>query len=430
MLTLLVKGGRVVNPAVKQDEICDILIEDGKIKEIGKDLTATGAEVLDASGLVVAPGFIDMHVHLRQPGQSDKETIATGTRAAAAGGITRVATMPNTKPVIDKSIIVDGMKYKIQNEAVVKVEIVGAISKGLEGKELSSMGGMAKAGVAAFSDDGRYVEDCDFMRKAMEYASMFGKVVIDHCEEQSLVAGGNMHEGVVSNQLGIKGRPAVAEDIAVARDILLAEATGTAIHIAHISTKNAVDMVRQAKAKGLQVTAEATPQHMILTDEALRTYDPRFKVNPPLRSEEHRAAVVEGLKDGTIDCIVTDHAPHEWEEKDQEFNLAPSGFVGLETSVGAVLTYLYHTGIVDLTTIVKAMSTAPARILGLDAGVIAPGKDADLTLLDLDKEWTVDVSAFYSKGKASPFDEMIFTGKAAATIVNGNIVMKDGEVLA
>ena len=428
-MTLLVKGGRVINPAVQQDEICDILIEDGKIKSIGKQLNAEGAEVYDASGLVVAPGFIDMHVHLRQPGQSGKETIQTGTQAAAAGGITRVATMPNTNPVIDKAIIVDGMKYKIEKEACVKVEVIGAISKNLAGEELSGMGGMAKAGVVAFSDDGRYVENSDFMRKAMEYASMFHKVIIDHCEEQRLVEGGQMHEGIVSNHLGLKGRPAVAEDIAVARDIFLAEATRTPVHIAHISTKNAVELVRQAKKRGVQVTAEATPQHLILTDEALRTYDPRFKVNPPLRSEDHRQAVVEGLKDGTIDAIVTDHAPHEWEEKDQEFNLAPSGFVGLETSVGAVLTYLYHTGAVDLMTIVNAMSTAQAKILGLDAGVIAEGKDADLTILDLDKEWTVDADKFYSKGKASPFDEMIFKGKAAATIVNGEFVMKNGEVL-
>jgi dihydroorotase len=291
------------------------------------------------------------------------------------------------------------------------------------------MGDMAKAGVVAFSDDGRYVEDCDFMRKAMEYASMFHKVVIDHCEEQSLVAGGAMHEGKVSNELGLKGRPAVAEDIAVARDILLAEATDTPVHIAHISTKNAVAMVRQAKAKGLKVTAEATPQHMILTDESLREFDARFKVNPPLRSDDHRQAVVEGLKDGTIEAIVTDHAPHEWEEKDEEFNLAPSGFVGLETSIGAVLTYLYHTGDVDLTTIVRAYTAGPAKILGLDAGVIAPGKDADLTIIDLNKEWAVDSTQFYSKGKSTPFDEMIFKGKPAATIVNGTIVMKDGEVL-
>lgn len=428
-MTLLVKGGRVVNPAVNQDEICDILVENGKIKAIGKNLPADGAEVYDASGLVVAPGFIDMHVHLRQPGQSAKETVITGTQAAAAGGITRVATMPNTNPVIDKAILVEGMKYKAEHEGVVKVEVIGAISKGLEGKELSAMGGMTKAGVVAFSDDGRFVEDSDFMRKAMEYASMFHKIIIDHCEETSLVAGGQMHEGVVSAELGLKGRPAAAEDIAVARDIILSEITDTPVHIAHISTKHAVDMVRRAKARGLKITAEATPQHMILTDEALRTYDPRFKVNPPLRSEEHRSAVVEGLKDGTIDAIVTDHAPHTWDEKDQEFSLAPSGFVGLETSVGAVLTHLYHTGAVDLMTIIRAMSTAPARLLGVDAGVIAEGKDADLTIIDLDKEWTVDASSFYSKGKSSPFDEMIFTGKAVATVVDGEFVMKDGVVL-
>lgn len=410
-MTLLVKGGRVINPALNQDEVCDILIENGKIKAMGNDIDSKGADVFDASGCVVAPGFIDMHVHLRQPGQTAKETVLTGSRAAAAGGITRVATMPNTKPVIDKAIIVEGMKYKAEHESVVKIEVIGAVSKGLEGKELSAMGGMAKAGAVAFSDDGHYIDNSDFMRKAMEYANMFNKIIIDHCEESSLVSGGQMHEGVVSAELGLKGRPAAAEDIAVARDIILSELTNTPIHIAHISSKNAIDMVRRAKAKGIRVTAEATPQHMIFTDEALRTYETRFKINPPLRSEEHRLAVLEGLKDGTIDAIVTDHAPHTWDEKDQEFSLAPSGFVGLETSVGAVLTFLYHTGQVDLMTIVRAMSTAPAKLLGLDAGVLAEGKDADITILDLDKEWTVDASAFYSKGKSSPFDEMIFMAK-------------------
>ncbi len=297
-------------------------------------------------------------------------------------------------------------------------------------QEIEKLGGMAKAGVVAFSDDGRYVENCDFMRKAMEYASMFGKIVIDHCEEASLVADGCMHEGAVSAELGLKGRPAAAEDIAVARDILLAEATGAAVHIAHISTENAVHMVRRAKAKGLKVTAEATPQHMILTDEALRTYDPRFKVNPPLRSESHRRAVVEGLADGTIDAIVTDHAPHTAEEKDCEFSLAPSGFVGLETALGAVLTCLYHTGTVSLMTLIRAMTSTPARLLGLDSGDIAVGKEADITLIDLDKEWTVDPEDFYSRGKSTPFEGMILKGKAVATIVDGKLVMKDGEVLA
>lgn len=429
-VALLVKRGRLINPATGEDTVCDILTEDNKIKAIGTELAAAGATVIDAKGLVVTPGLIDMHVHLRQPGQSQKETIASGTRAAAAGGFTRVATMPNTKPVIDSTIVVDGLKYKIMREGVVKVNIIGSLSKGLEGKELSAMGGMAREGVVAFSDDGRYVENCDFMRKAMEYASMFGKIVIDHCEEASLVADGCMHEGAVSAELGLKGRPAAAEDIAVARDILLAEATGAAVHIAHISTENAVHMVRRAKAKGLKVTAEATPQHMILTDEALRTYDPRFKVNPPLRSESHRRAVVEGLADGTIDAIVTDHAPHTAEEKDCEFSLAPSGFVGLETALGAVLTYLYHTGTVSLMTLIRAMTSTPARLLGLDSGDIAVGKEADITLIDLDKEWTVDPEDFYSRGKSTPFEGMILKGKAVATIVDGKLVMKDGEVLA
>ena len=410
-LTLLVKGGRVVNPAVNQDEICDILVENGKIKAIAQESSSRWSGKYMISGLVVAPGFIDMHVHLRQPGQSAKETVITGTQAAAAGGITRVATMPNTNPVIDKAILVEGMKYKAEHEERRQSKSHRAISR--TGRQrIVCYGWHGQAGVVAFSDDGRFVEDSDFMRKAMEYASMFHKIIIDHCEETSLVAGGQMHEGVVSAELGLKGRPAAAEDIAVARDIILSEITDTPVHIAHISTKHAVDMVRRrAKARGLKITAEATPQHMILTDEALRTYDPRFKVNPPLRSEEHRSAVVEGLKDGTIDAIVTDHAPHTWDEKDQEFSLAPSGFVGLETSVGAVLTHLYHTGAVDLMTIIRAMSTAPARLLGVDAGVIAEGKDADLTIIDLDKEWTVEASSFYSKRKISPFDEMILQAK-------------------
>mgnify|MGYP000009236393 FL=1 len=427
-MALVVKNGRLINPATGEDKICDIRIDGTKITAIGTDVDKQDADILDATGLVVTPGLIDMHVHLRQPGQSAKETIESGTKAAAAGGFTRVATMPNTKPVIDSAIIVDGLKYKIADEGVVKVDIIGSLSKGLEGKELSSMGGMAKAGVVAFSDDGRYVQNCDFMRKAMEYAGMFGKIVIDHCEDADLIEGGHMHEGVVSHELGLKGRPAVAEDIAVARDILLAEATGTAVHIAHISTKNAVQMVRQAKAKGLKVTAEATPQHMILTDEALRSYDPRFKVNPPLRSEEHRKAVVEGLVDGTIDAIVTDHAPHTIEEKDCEFSLAPSGFVGLETSLGTVLTYLYHAGIVDLMTLIRTMTSSPAALLGVDAGNVAVGKAADLTIMDLNKEWTVDSDKFYSKGKSTPFEDIILKGKAVATIVDGKIVMKDGEV--
>lgn len=429
-LTLLVKNGRVVNPAKKQDELCDIYIEDGIIRAMGPHLSLQADDTLDASGLTVTPGLIDMHVHLRQPGQSGKETLDSGTAAAAAGGFTRVATMPNTSPVIDSALIADGLRYHIEKESHVKVEIIGAVSKGMEGRELAAMGGMVKAGVAAFSDDGHYVENCDFMRKAMEYSSMLKKVIIDHCEDTHLIADGVMHEGAVSAALGLKGRPAVAEDIAVARDILLAQATGCAVHIAHISTKNAVAMVRRAKAAGIPVTAEATPHHVIFTDEALRTYDTRFKVNPPLRSEEHRAAVLAGLQDGTIDAIVTDHAPHSWDEKDREFNAAPSGFVGLETCVGAVLTHLYHTGRMDLAAIVEAMSVRPASILQVPGGVLAEGCAADLTLLDLQAEWTVQAKNFYSQSKLSPFDGMVFKGKPAATIVDGRIVMKRGEVSA
>lgn len=429
MLKLLVKNGRIINPAVGQDEIGDILIENGKIVAIGGAIDTEDSVVYDAAGMVVVPGLIDMHTHLREPGQEAKEDFYSGTQAAAAGGITRVATMANTVPVVDNAVVVRGMKARAAEAGVVKIEIIGAVSKGLKGEQLAELGDMALAGVVAFSDDGHYVSNAGFMRKALEYASMFNKIVIEHAEDDCLIAGGQMHEGRVSQELGLKGRPATAEDVAVARDVLLSEMTSGRIHIAHVSSKETVDMIRQAKAKGLAVTAEVTAQHLSLTDECLRTFDPAFKTAPPLRSEDHRQALIAGLKDGTIDAIITDHAPHAFEEKDMEFNLAPNGFSGLETSLGAVLTNLYHTGLVDLQTIVAAMTVNPAKLLGVDAGVLAVGKDADITVFDLDKKWTVHCADFYTRGKISPFEGQIFVGKAMLTIVNGDIIMEDGVVL-
>lgn len=427
-MNLLIKGGTVVNPAKKQHEVADVLVKDGKIAAIGQNLSADGADVYDATGLVVAPGLIDMHTHLREPGQEAKEDFYSGTQAAAAGGFTRVATMANTTPVVDNAALVRGLRKQAELTGVVKVEFMGAVSKCLKGKELAEMGDMAEAGVVGFSDDGHYVESAAFMRRALEYSSMFNKPVIDHAEEVTLTCEGHMHEGFVAYEMGVKGRPAVAEDMAVARDLLLAEMTGGHIHIAHVSSKDTVDQIRRAKAKGIKVTCEVTAQHLAFTDEYLREYNPAFKMAPPIRSEEHRQALLAGVKDGTIDAIITDHAPHAEEEKDQEFCCAPNGFSGLETSLAAVLTHTYKTGILTLDEIVSLMSTRPAQLLGVEGGVLEVGKAADITVFSTDEAWTVDRNRFYTKGKTSPFDGMTLTGRAKLTVVDGDVVMKEGVV--
>ena len=428
-MSLLIKGGTVVNPAKKQHEIADVLVENGKIAAIGPNLEDPNAEVYDATGLIVAPGLIDIHTHLREPGQEAKEDFHSGTQAAAAGGFTRVATMANTTPVVDNAVLVRGLRKQAELTGVVKVEFIGAVSKGLEGKELAEIGDMAEAGAVAFSDDGHYVESAAFMRRALEYSSMFDKMVIDHAEDISMTKNGHMHEGIVSYEMGIIGRPAAAEDLAVARDLVLAEMTGGHIHIAHVSSKNTVDMVREAKAKGINVTCEVTSQHLSFTDEYLRDYNPAFKMAPPIRSEDHRQALLAGLKDGTIDAIITDHAPHAFEEKDQEFCCAPNGFSGLETSLAGVITNAYGEGKLTLDQIVYAMSTRPAELLRLDAGVLEVGKPADITVFSTTEEWTVDRNKFYTRGKVSPFDGMTVTGKAKLTVVDGQVVMKEGVVL-
>ncbi len=428
-MKLLIKGGRIINPAKDFDAIGDILIENEKIIQIGSDINVTDAEVFPAVGLVVAPGFVDMHVHLREPGLEAKEDIASGTRAAAAGGITTIACMPNTKPVIDNAILVAGIAQRAQLEGVVHVKVIGALSKGQEGKELAEIGDMLLSGAVAISDDGHYVESAKLLKTGLEYTGMFDKAIISHAEDETLVNEGHMHEGAVSAMLGIKGRPSVAEDIAVARDIMLAEYTGSRIHIAHISSQGAVELVRQAKSRGIKVTAEVTPQHLALTDEVVADFDSAAKVNPPLRSNEHREALIAGLKDGTIDAIATDHAPHAFEEKDREFRFAPSGFAGLETSIGVVLSTLYHGGLFTLPEIVARMSANPARILGIEAGVLGEGKLADITIINPDLEWTVDSRKFYTRGKLTPFEGRQLKGKAVATIVKGKMIMQNGEVL-
>lgn len=428
-MKLLLKGGRVICPLQKLDQITDILIENGVIAAIGQHLPVDGAEIYNAQGLVVTPGLVDMHVHLRDPGLEAKEDIVSGTRAAAAGGFTTIACMPNTKPIVDSSILVAGLQQRAKAEGVVNVKVIGALSKGQEGKELAEIGDMILAGAVAISDDGHYVKNAKLLRNAFEYINLFNKVIISHAEDETLVNEGVMHEGAVSARIGLKGRPSVAEDIAVARDIMLAEYSSSAIHIAHMSSKGAVELVRQAKSRGVRVTAEVTPHHLTLNDEVVSSFDPVFKVNPPLRSDDHILALIQGLEDGTIDAIASDHAPHAFEEKDREFKFAPSGFAGLETSLGVILTNLYHTNKFDLSLIIDKMSTAPAKILGIDAGSLKVGTAADITIIDPDLEWAVDSCMCYTKGKHIPYDGYKLKGKAVATIVAGEFVMKNGEVM-
>ena len=426
----LIKGGRVIDPANKIDKIADVLVEDGKIAAVGENLSADGAEVFEAEGKIVAPGLIDMHVHLREPGQEAKEDFVSGSRAAAAGGYTRVATMPNTKPVIDNSALVKAMQKRAQEDAVVHVEIIGAVTKGQQGEEMAEMGDMVQAGAIAFSDDGHFTRSAKVLLNCYDYLRTFDKVIINHEEETSLVEEGVMNESHRSAMLGMKGRPTVAEDIAVARDVMLAEYADARVHVAHISSGRAVDIVRQAKARGVKVTAEVTPQHLTMTDDLVELFDSSTKINPPLREQKDVDAVLAGLLDGTIDCIVTDHSPHAQEEKDREYMYAPSGFPGLETAVGVLLTDLVHTGKLDIAMMIEKMTAAPARIFGINAGSLAEGMPADITVIDPELEWTVDDKKFYTKGSHSPFVGRRLKGKAVMTFVDGRLVMKDGEILA
>lgn len=428
-MKMLIRGGRVIDPANKIDKIADVLVEDGKIAAVGEGLAGDGAEIVEAAGKIVAPGLIDMHVHLREPGQEAKEDFASGSRAAAAGGYTRIATMPNTKPVIDTSAMVKAMQQRAAEDAVVHIDIIGAVTKGQKGEEMAEMGDMALAGAVAFSDDGHFTKSARVLLNCYDYLRTFDKIIINHEEETTLVEEGIMNESHRSAMLGMKGRPTVAEDIAVARDIMLAEYADARVHVAHISSGRAVDIVRQAKARGVKVTAEATPHHLTMTDELVEPFDSSTKVNPPLRGEKDVAAVLAGLLDGTIDCIVTDHSPHAQEEKDREYMYAPSGFPGLETAVGVLMTDLVHTGRLDAAMLIEKMAAAPARIFGLNAGSLAVGMPADITIIDPELEWTVDDKRFYTRGSHSPFVGRRLKGRAVMTIVEGRLVMKDGKVL-
>lgn len=420
--SLLIKGGRVVDPANNLDKVADVLIVDGKISAVESGIDFSAAREYDAAGKLVTPGLIDMHVHFREPGQEAKEDFLSGSKAAVAGGYTTVATMPNTSPVVDNAALVRSMIQRANEVGIINIKIIGAVTKNQQGMELAEMRDMIEAGAVAFSDDGHFDDNAKIFLNALDYLRGTGKVIICHEEETSLVKDGVMNEGVRSAILGLKGRPSVAEDIAVARDCLLAEYTGGRVHIAHMSSARAVEIVRDAKRRGVKVTAEVTPQHLTLTDEIVNPADTSSKINPPLRTKRDCEALLAGLIDGTIDCIVTDHSPHAAEEKDREYIYAPSGFPGLETSLGILLTDLYHKGIIDISKLISKMTYEPAKVFGLDAGTLSVGSWADVAIIDPDLEWTVDAEKFYTRGSHSPFVGRNLKGRAVATIIRGDLM--------
>jgi dihydroorotase len=420
---ILIRGGRIVDPSRNADEVADLYLADGKVQASGRDLGhPDDALVLDAAGKVVAPGLIDLHVHLREPGQEDLETVATGAMAAAAGGFSAVCAMPNTDPVTDNQAAVGFIVSQAQRAAKARVYPIGAVSLGQKGQQLAEFGELVGAGAVAVSDDGKPVASSHLMRTALEYARTFGIPVADHCEEPTLAAGGAMHEGIVSTRLGLKGIPAAAEEIMVARDILLAELTGGHVHLCHMSTRGSVELIRRAKDKGLRVTAEACPHHFTLTHEACEGYNTNAKMNPPLREPEDREAIRAALGDGTIDVICTDHAPHHYDAKEREFDDAPNGIIGLETALGLAVTELVDTGLLSLSALLNRMSVMPARIFNLQGGTLAPGSPADVVVFDPAAEWTVRPEAFYSKSRNTPFGDRRLRGRADITVVRGQIV--------
>jgi dihydroorotase len=422
-VTLLLRGGRIVDPSRNLDGPGDILIDGGRIAAIAPHLDIAAERIIDVRGLVVVPGLIDMHVHLREPGYEAKETVATGVRAAVRGGFTTVCAMPNTRPVNDRPEVTAAILDLARGAGLANVLPIAAITVGSAGEELVDMKALIAAGAIAFSDDGRPVPDSRIMRRALAAAAAAGSLVIDHCEDRALAEGGVMHEGRVSSRLGLAGIPSAAEDIMVARDVILAEAVGAPVHIAHLSTAGGVRLVAEAKARGVRVSAEATPHHLLLTDEALETPDADFKMNPPLRSAADVAALIKGLQTGTVDAIATDHAPHTPEEKGRGFSEAPFGIVGLETAVSLVLDRLVRPGTITLSHFVDLMSVNPARLLGLSGkGRVAVGADGDLTVLDLDRSSTVEKDRFESKGRNTPFEGWKLWGAPVMTIVGGRVV--------
>ena len=427
---LLFRGARVVDPAAGTDGVADVLVEDGLIAAVGTGLEADGAEVIECAGLVLAPGLVDIHTHLREPGFEHKETVQTGTRAAAVGGYTAVAAMANTDPVTDHAAIVHEVRDLAAAAGLCDVFPVGAITKGLEGESLAEMGEMVEAGVRLFSDDGNCLPTARILRNALTYAKAFPVEVVlaDHAEDASLVEAGQMHEGSNSYALGLVGRPAEAEEIVVARDIAMARMTGGRLHLCHLSSARAVELVRRAKADGVRVTAEVTPHHLVFTDDDLVTYDTNLKMYPPLRTAEDRDALRTGLADGTIDAVATDHAPHAIEEKDAEFDRSPPGTIGLETALAAVLTELVEPGSLSLARAIEAMSTAPARLLGAaeHGGPIEPGRPANLVVVDPAEEWVVE-PPFASKARNSAFLGRRLRGRVRYTLLRGDLTLAEGK---
>lgn len=412
-------GARVVDPSQGIDEIKDIGVANGIIVD---PADIRNPEKIDLTGKVIAPGFIDLHVHLRQPGNTGAETIATGTMAAAAGGFTSIVAMPNTKPCCDSAGPIELIKRESELSAKVRVFTCGCLSKNQEGKEMASIGSLKNAGVVALSDDGRCIQDHNLMRHVVAYAKSFGLPIMDHCEEDSLKGDGVMHEGKWSVLLGMQGIPAASEEIMVQRNIILSNMIGWKIHIQHVSTRESVDMIRRARSRGIMISAEATPHHIALTDENIKKFDTNYKMNPPLRSEDDRQGVIEGLRDGTITIIATDHAPHTQTHKEVEFDIAPFGIIGLETAIPVCFTELYHTGILSLSDLIAKFTVGPAEFLGLELGSLKNGSRADITIIDPNHEFTYDVNQSYSKSRNTPFHGTNFKGRAIATVVNGNFV--------
>lgn len=429
-MKLLIKNGLVIDPSQQFQSHADVLIQGDKIAGVFPNITMEDAEVFDATGLVVAPGFIDLHVHLREPGREDKETIATGAAAAAAGGFTTVCCMPNTQPVNDNATVTRYIIERAKEARLVNVLPIGAITKESRGEQLAEIGEMSEAGIVAISDDGHPVANAMVMRRAMEYSRSFNLPVVDHCECKHLSAGGVMNEGFYSTLLGLKGMTHLAEEHDVQRDILLAEATGAHVHIAHLSTAKSLQMVREAKAKGIRVTCEVTPHHFTLTDAMVEGFDTNTKMNPPLRTARDVEAMIEGIMDGTVDAIATDHAPHHADEKALQYDQAPFGIVGLETALSLSLDRLYHTGKIGMMRLVELLSTSPARVFNLKRGSLIAGSTADLTIFDPDAHITVDPSRFRSKSRNTPFGGYRLKGMPVATIVSGRVIFNAREVKA
>jgi dihydroorotase len=427
---LLIKGGHIISPGQGIDETSDLIISEGKILGLGSSqasLPGSDYDVLNAEGLIVCPGFIDLHCHLRQPGFEEKETISSGSRAAARGGFTTICCMPNTNPPLDSQAAIDYVKSVAASEGVVRVLSIGCISKGSKGKELAEMGELAEAGVVAFSDDGQPLRSSRLMRQAMEYSLAFSLPIIDHCEDTALSEGGQMNEGIIATKLGLSGIPAAAEESIVARDLALAHLTGARLHIAHTTTEGSVELIHRAKEKGIRVTAEVTPHHLTLTEERVIGYNTNAKVNPPLRTKRDIVALIQGLNDGVIDVIATDHAPHTENDKLSEFALAPFGISGLETALGSLMS-LVHSGELSLSLLIAKLTNGPAKIIGTGygkLGTLEVGAPAEITIFDPDLEWLVDASDFTSKGKNTPLNGEKLKGKVMATIYHGKFVYKE-----